>query len=131
VRRLVLTLTATLAVALAACGGSDVAAPTARESPTTEGVTHSATTTEATKKKHSSRSGAGGWSTATVPGYDTSKADVYKLARDLCDVAGVKAVARDYHTARDPVSAAEGYANGYQAPFQQPAYGGCMAGFGF
>ncbi|HXL43514.1 MAG TPA: hypothetical protein VN960_05585 [Gaiellaceae bacterium] len=135
------TLALTTSLVLAGCGAEDTAAPTEPQAPppvttaeetTTAAATTTtaeATTTEKKKKRQKKRSGAGGWSEAIVPGYTTSKADVYRLARELCGVFTPAQVAKEYNTSRDPFSAAEGYAKGYQDPFEQPALEGCLAGF--
>jgi hypothetical protein len=133
VTRTFATLALATSLVLAGCGAEDTAAPTEPQAPPPVTIAEDTTTAEATttekKKRTKKRSGAGGWSEAIVPGYTTSKADVYRLARDICGVATPAQVAKEYHTKRDSMSAAEGYAKGYQSPFKQPAFEGCLAGF--
>jgi hypothetical protein len=54
----------------------------------------------------------------------------YEDAFAVCGAVGVKEVARQFGTARDPVSAAEGYASGYRPAFRQAPFEGCLDGFG-
>lgn len=56
------------------------------------------------------------------------KAEVYDLGFRICEAFTVKEIAKEFGTAKDPVSAAEGYAEGFQLWARQPAFEGCLDG---
>lgn len=60
-------------------------------------------------------------------GFDSTTA--YETAWASCGAFSVKQVAREYNTAADPVSAAEGFAEGYRGRSHQAAFEGCLDGF--
>jgi len=54
-------------------------------------------------------------------------AENYEIAYDVCKVFGLREVAKEFKTPRNPV-AAEGYASGYRPGFQQAPFEGCLDG---
>ncbi len=60
-------------------------------------------------------------------GFDTASA--YDNARWVCGSLSVKAIAKEWKTAKDPVSAARGYASDYEGTSVQAAFEGCLDGF--
>lgn len=69
----------------------------------------------------------------TRPGGLTRElAHTYRDAKLICDAAGVRSAARDFHLSgtADAFDVAEAYAHGYDAKHSQPAYEGCLEGFG-
>ena len=61
-------------------------------------------------------------------GFDLASA--YKISKQVCKTFGFKSVAKEYHAASDPVSAAQAYSKDYQAGARQAAFEGCLDGFG-
>jgi hypothetical protein len=60
-------------------------------------------------------------------GYDTLTA--YEISRRDCRGSTMKQVAREYGTAADAASAAEGYATSFEGRASEAAFEGCLDGF--
>jgi hypothetical protein len=113
------------------CGGTESEDSTAASPMAEVGTTHESTTTTPTTTAEKKSQGAGGWSDEIVAPYAVSNADVYTQARTICKVFTPKQVAAEYGSKSDPVSAAEKYAEvSFQPVFKQPAFEGCLKGFG-
>lgn len=103
------------AFVLGACGSPQVdESPAAQESPTAEGVAQDGS--------------SGKFSSETPPGFLVSPQEIYEQEKELCSLFTVKEIAKDYGVAADPIAAAEAVAEGYQPPFQQAAFEGCLDG---
>jgi hypothetical protein len=84
------------------------------------------------KPKPKPATGAAAWSDQVVSPYSSSKRDIYQQSRDVCGVFSAAQVAKEYKAeSSSPVDAALAYSKAtYQPVFQQPAFEGCLDGFG-